>query len=260
MRSDVVSPANDQAESPARHAPPLPVLVRTPPLPRISVIIPVLNEEARIRRTLAEVSDLAGVDETIIVDGGSEDGTVERARQFSRSRVLSSPRGRAAQMNAGAAVASGEVLVFLHADVSLPDDAAHWIREVLADPAVVAGAFRTCTVSDAGRSWLEPLLRLADLRSRYSSLPYGDQAIFVRAEVFRRAGGFPEQPLLEDLELSRRIRRMGRIRIVPATVRVSGRRFLARPIYYAILVNLLPLLYRLGMPPGALSGVYDDPR
>jgi hypothetical protein len=101
---------------------------------------------------------------------------------------------------------------------------------------------------------------LADLRSRYANLPYGDQALFVRADVFWRLGGFPEQPLMEDLELSRRLSRTGLIRIVPATVRVSGRRFLARPIYYTLLVNVFPLLYRLGMPPRVLASLYGNPR
>jgi hypothetical protein len=101
---------------------------------------------------------------------------------------------------------------------------------------------------------------LADLRSRYSVLPYGDQAIFVRAKAFRRVGGFPDQPLMEDLELSRCLRRLGRIRIVPARVRVSGRRFLARPIYYTLAVNLFPALYAMGVGPATLKRLYGDPR
>jgi hypothetical protein len=104
------------------------------------------------------------------------------------------------------------------------------------------------------------LLRLADLRSRYTSLPYGDQALFVRAEIFHAIGGFPEMPLMEDLELSRRLRRRGRIRTVRDCVRVSGRRFEARPLYYAFLMNVLPLLYRLGVPAAWLARTYGNPR
>jgi len=152
------------------------------------------------------------------------------------------------------------VLLFLHADVALPTDASRWIHGALADRTVVAGAFRTRTVGDGRRSWLAPLLRLADLRSRYSGLPYGDQAVFVRAEVFRRVGGFPDQPLMEDVELSRRLRRLGTIRTVSANVCVSGRRFLVRPVYYTLLVNVFPLLYRLGVPPRVLANLYGDPR
>ena len=121
----------------------------------------------------------------------------------------------------------------------------------------MAGAFRTWHVAD-GRN--VPWLHLADLRSRYSRLPYGDQALFVRREAFWRAGGFPGQPLMEDLELSRRLRRIGRIAIAPASVRVSGRRFLDRPIREALLVNSFPLLYRLGVAPATLARLYRDVR
>jgi hypothetical protein len=229
--------------------------------PRISVVIPVLDEEARIGRQLQRLAFLRGLHEVIVVDGGSRDRTVERARASGHARVIDAPRGRASQMNAGAAAATGEVVLFLHADVELPADAPRRVAEALAAPEVVAGAFRTWTVPDGDRRrWLGPLLHLADLRSRYSSLPYGDQAIFARAEAFRAAGGFPVQPLMEDLELGRRLRRIGAIRTVPSSVRVSGRRFQARPITSFILVNLFPFLYRLGVRPGTLARVYGSPR
>lgn len=230
------------------------------PACRVSVVIAVLDEEARIAGQLAAVSAIPDVHEVIVVDGGSRDRTLERARWFRGVRVLEAPGGRALQMNAGARIATGDALLFLHADVRLPHDAMEWVRSALADPSVVAGAFRTRTVAEGRRTWLAPFLHLADLRSRYTTLPYGDQAIFVRAATFRRVGGFPEQPLLEDLEFSRRLRRVGRIRTVPATVRVSGRRFLARPLYYALLMNLVPVLYRLRIPPRRLAGHYGNPR
>jgi rSAM/selenodomain-associated transferase 2 len=226
----------------------------------LSVVIPTLDEEARIGARLDELATIPGVDEVIVADGGSRDGTIDVASSRSGVRALRAARGRASQQNAGAAVARGDVLLFLHADVSLPPDAPRHAQRALDDPRVVAGAFRTWTVPDAGRARLAPLLHLADLRSRYSALPYGDQAIFVRAEAFRRVGGFPDQPLMEDLELSRRLRRLGRIRIVPASVRVSGRRFLARPIYYTLAVNLFPALYALGVAPATLRRLYGDPR
>jgi rSAM/selenodomain-associated transferase 2 len=231
-----------------------------PRTPRVSVVIPVLDEEARIGAQLEAVARTPGIHEVIVVDGGSRDGTVARVRASGTARLLSAPRGRASQMNAGARAATGEVLLFLHADVRLPDDALRHVEEALADPEIVAGAFRTWTVPDAGRSWLAPLLHLADVRSRWSGLPYGDQALFARAEAFRQVGGFPEQPLMEDLELSRRLRRLGRIRVVRARVRVSGRRFLARPVLYTLAVNLFPALYAAGVSPATLRRFYGDPR
>lgn len=227
---------------------------------RISVIIPALDEVSCLGDHLAGLGAIGGLHERIVVDGGSRDGTMEVARSFPGVHVIAAPRGRASQMNAGARRASGEVFLFLHADTSLPADATRWIRETLADPAVVAGAFRTWTVTEQRRTWLSPLLHLADIRSRYSRLPYGDQAMFVRADAFWRLGGFPELPLMEDLELSRRLRRLGRVRTVPASVRVSGRRFLSRPLYYTLLVNIFPWLYRLGVAPRIMAMLYGDPR
>jgi rSAM/selenodomain-associated transferase 2/rSAM/selenodomain-associated transferase 1 len=226
---------------------------------RISVIIPVLDEERRVGPLLAELHG-RGFAEVIVVDGGSRDRTVEIARAacWLRPRVATAPRGRASQMNAGARLATGDVLLFLHADASLPAGAAAHVEGALADPRVIAGAFRTWHVRDDGRS--APWLHLADLRSRYSGLPYGDQALFVRREAFWKAGGFPEQPLMEDLELSRRLRRLGRIAIVKSSVRVSGRRFLAHPIRDTLFVNAFPLLYRLGVPAASLARFYRDVR
>ncbi len=230
------------------------------PAVRISIVIPTLNEEKRIAALLEELGRIPGLHEVIVADGESSDLTAAIASGFPRVRLVRSARGRARQMNAGARAASGDVLLFLHADVSLPRDAAQWVQTVLADADVVAGAFRTWTSGEGRRSWVTPLLHLADFRSRYSSLPYGDQAIFVRAEAFRRVGGYADLELMEDLDLSRRLRRLGRIRTVPATVSVSGRRFLAGPLYCAVLVRLLPLIYRLGIPPRLFAGLYGNPR
>lgn len=241
--------------------------------PRISVVVPVLDEAARIERALKHLRELDGIYEIIVVDGGSSDRTPEIVARVPDVRLVESPCGRAKQMNAGAKLASGDVLLFLHADVALPKDAASHVVGALADPAVVAGAFRTWTVVDehgtAGRPngssgrrsgpW-PYLLHLADVRSRYTDLPYGDQAPFVPKEVFDALGGYPEIPLMEDLELSLRLRRAGKVRTVPASVRVSGRRFLERPVFYTFLVNVFPLLYRVGVSPETLASVYRHVR
>jgi rSAM/selenodomain-associated transferase 2 len=224
------------------------------------VIIPTFNEELRIAAHLKELRNVPGLYEIIVVDGASGDGTARAARSFAEVKVICAPQGRARQLNAGAAQARGEVLLFLHADVSLPADAARWINRTLENPTVVAGAFRTRTCDDNGTTSLGPLLRLADLRSRFTRLPYGDQAVFVRADVFRQVGGFPDWPLLEDLELSRRLRRVGPIRTVPASVRVSGRRFAARPVFYALFDLLSPTLHRMGVPLRRLADIYGQVR
>lgn len=227
---------------------------------RISIIIPVLNEEARIHTQLDAALRLDGIHEVIVVDGGSIDRTRNIVSTDTRCRLVTTARGRALQMNAGAKLATGDVLLFLHADVTLPHDAATWVRNTLADPRVVGGAFRTRTIAEGRTTWIARWLKLADLRSRYTRLPYGDQALFVRREAFARVGGFPIQPLFEDLEISRRLARLGRLRTVAAQVEVSGRRFLARPFYYAAIMNVLPPLYRLGVPPAALARAYHDVR
>jgi hypothetical protein len=248
FRGDVAAPASER------------LLARLAPArPRVSVVVPMLDEQVRIGRQLASLVGDGCWHEVLAVDGGSRDGTVGLARSVPGVRVIEAPRGRARQMNAGARAATGDVLLFLHADVELPAEALAAVATALGDPEVVAGAFRTWTVPDRPTR-LRPLLRLADLRSRYTGLPYGDQALFVRAGVFEALGGFPDQPLMEDLELSRRLRRAGRIRTVPARVRVSGRRFLARPLYYFALMNVLPLLYAAGAPPARLARLYGNPR
>jgi rSAM/selenodomain-associated transferase 2 len=225
---------------------------------QIAVIIPALNEAARLGGLLRDLAENHGFSEVVVVDGGSADGTLEIARSAAGVTALSAPRGRAPQMNAGAAAAGAEALLFLHADARLPPGAAGQIRAALADPAVVGGAFRTWTVPDpdAPRAWLGPLLHLADLRSRYTRAPYGDQGIFVRADVFRALGGFPAQPLMEDLAFSRALRRRGRLARAPGRVLVSGRRFQRHPLYYLTLMNALPLLYRAGVPLERLARLY----
>ena len=226
----------------------------------LSVIVPVLDEAGRIGQQLAELRAIPGIGEVVVVDGGSRDGTPDIARAAPGVRVIAAPRGRGTQLNAGARAARGDVLLFLHVDTSLPVDTAAWIVRALADRGVVAGAFRIRTVADTGPRWVAPLLRLADLRSRVTHLPYGDQAVFVRRDVFERVGGFPDQPLMEDVELARRLRRAGRIVTVAGVVQVSGRRFVANPVRAVLAMRLFPLLYRLGVSPARLARLYGDPR
>lgn len=227
----------------------------------LSVIIPVLDEARQIDACLERLAAQPSVAECVVVDGGSVDDTAARALRHPGVRVVTSPRGRARQLNAGARAASGDTLLFLHADARLPAHAAATIRSILAGPGVVAGCFRTWHVADRWRGSLRaPFLHLADLRSRYSSLPYGDQAMFMTRAVFDRAGGFPPIALMEDIAMSRKLARLGEVRVARRRVRVSGRRFESALLYQTFLVNVYPLLFAAGVSPETLARLYGDPR
>ncbi len=229
---------------------------------RLSVIVPVLDEARHIDGCLSALAAQPRIHERIVVDGGSRDDTIRRAETHRPEViVVRSPRGRALQLNAGAAAATGDTLLFLHADARLPARAADWIEDSLARPGVVAGAFRTRHVAERWRGPARArLLRLADIRSRYTSLPYGDQALFLRASTFVQAGGFPIIPLMEDLTFSRVLRARGKIRVVPAEVEVSGRRFESALIRQTLMVNAFPVLFALGVSPARLARWYRNPR
>ena len=223
----------------------------------ISIIIPALNEAEQIGQTLDAARDSAeGVPgiEWIVVDGGSNDTTVEIARSRGAT-VVTSSRGRARQMNAGAQIARGDTLLFLHADTRLPRGFEEEVRRTLAVPGVAAGAF-SLRIDGAGRRlrWVE---RAANWRSRILELPYGDQGFFLKAELFRSLGGFPELPLMEDLEMARRVGRRGRIAVSPLAVVTSARRWERVGVLRATLFNQVFLLaYLLGMPPRRIAEWY----
>ncbi len=234
----------------------------TDPL-RLSVIVPVLEEEAQIGDQLEHLKTLAGVDEVLVVDGGSADGTCAVVERDPAARLLHSPRGRALQMNRGAADASFEVLLFLHADVRLPLDAAAQIQAALGEPGTQAGAFVVRTVVDPRapmRRWLTPFLHWANRRSERTPWPYGDQALFVRASAFNQLGGFPEVPILEDLLLAKSLAQHAPIARAPGPVLVSGRRFQVRPWRTILQMRLIPTLLRWGVSPQRLADWYGVPR
>jgi len=168
---------------------------------------------------------------------------------------MASSRGRASQMNAGARIARGETLLFLHADTRLPPGFAGEVRRTLDLPGIAAGAFSLRIDGPGwGMRWVE---RAANWRSRILQLPYGDQGFFLKAELFRSLGGFPELPLMEDLEMARRVRRRGRIAISPLAVVTSGRRWERVGVVRATLLNQLFLLaYLAGMPPRRIAQWY----
>jgi rSAM/selenodomain-associated transferase 2/rSAM/selenodomain-associated transferase 1 len=227
------------------------------PLPRISVIIPTFNEGANLATTLASTRNASNV-EVIIVDGGSNDETVKVARSRG-AMVLTSPPRRARQMNVGAGRATGDMLLFLHGDTCLPRGFDNYIRKILARPQAVAGAFQLRI--DGQLPGLRATERMVNLRSRRLQFPYGDQAIFLRADLFREMGGFPDMPIMEDFELIRRLRRRGRIMIAPAAVLTSARRWEALGILRTTLINYaIPLAYYLGASPSRLARWYHRTR
>jgi rSAM/selenodomain-associated transferase 2/rSAM/selenodomain-associated transferase 1 len=220
---------------------------------KISIIIPALNEAATIARTL---SHLEGGDnlEVIVVDGGSIDETAELAGSR-RAKVIQSNPGKAVQMNTGAAAAAGDILVFLHADTLLPEDFSHQIVSALNQNGVAAGAFRL-TIDSTGAG-IRIIERMANLRSRFLRLPYGDQALFMRKSLFEEIRGFPDLPIMEDFILVRRLKRKGKIVIVPAAVVTSPRRWLHLGIFKTWLINqLIIIAYYLGIPPERLTRLY----
>ncbi len=228
--------------------------------PWLSVVVPVLDEAPRLEAGLQRLVGLPSVDEVLVVDGGSRDATRAVARGVPGVRLLEAPPGRARQMNVGAAAAHGEVLCFLHADVTLPRDAVAHVARAFAQETVVACAFRTRTVDEGARSWASAFLPVADLRSRWTHLPYGDQAVSVRRSAFQKVGGFPDQPLLEDVELARRLSTVGRVVRLRPKVTVSGRRFLKRPLRTLLYWNSFPALYRLGVRTSLLERLYGKVR
>ncbi|MDA2937771.1 TIGR04283 family arsenosugar biosynthesis glycosyltransferase [Acidobacteria bacterium AH-259-A15] len=219
----------------------------------ISVIIPALNEAKAIGLALGSIRNCTGV-ERIVADGGSVDKTVEVARSFG-AKVVHSPPGRARQMNAGAKAAKGGLLVFLHADTRLPEGFDDHIRRIMNQSNAIAGAFELQI--DAPSPGLRIIEKVANWRSRRLQLPYGDQAIFLRADLFRQIGGFPDLPIMEDFEFVRRLRSQGRVVIAPAATLTSARRWQKLGTLQTTLTNqAVVLAFCLGVDPSRLARWY----
>ena len=226
--------------------------------PLLSIIIPALNEEHSIGSMLEALARMRGPLETIVVDGGSTDGTAEMAR-LSGAQVIRSERGRGLQMHRGACVARGETLLFLHADTAAPPDAAEQISTALARDAEAVGGNFSIRFDGERRAarfltWLYPQLRRL-------GLCYGDSGIFVRASVYQAVGGFQPFPIFEDLDLVRRLRRHGRMIHLHAEVVTSSRRFEGRS--FALIFArwaILQMLYWVGVHPRVLNKLYAPVR
>ncbi len=228
-------------------------------VPFVSVIIPVFREGAAILRTLADLERIGfgESDEKIVVDGDDQGGTLRMIRDERVIRVTA-PKGRGSQMNAGARAARGEVLLFLHADTRLPAGGRGAIRSALGRGDAAGGAF------DLGIDSPRPVYRLieqvASIRSRITRIPYGDQALFLRADFFRRVGGFREIPIMEDVDLMRRVKGRGAtITILKDRVMTSPRRWEREGVVYATLRNwFLMARYLAGDDPRRLARHYRN--
>jgi rSAM/selenodomain-associated transferase 2 len=224
---------------------------------RLSIIVPTLNEAEGIVAALAPLQTARGLGhEVIVADGGSADATPTLAAPLA-DRVISAARGRARQMNAGAAATGGEVLLFLHADSRLPENAPETIESALRGHAW--GRFDVCI---AGRSrWLPVIATLMNLRSRLTGIATGDQAIFATRAAFDAAGGYPEQPLMEDIELSKRLKRLGPPACLRERVTTSGRRWERHGVWRTILLMWrLRFDYWRGVPAETLAARYSPGR
>jgi rSAM/selenodomain-associated transferase 2 len=226
----------------------------------ISVVIPALDEEEALPATIRSCRG-AGECEVIVADGGSGDGTVEIARRLA-DRVVAAPRGRARQMNAGAGIARGDVLLFLHADTHLPPGGLDAVVSALRDPRVAGGAFRVALRPSPGagayvRAVLALTGRMINIRSALTGSRTGDQAVFLRAGTFRELGGYPGIPLMEDVELSRGMRTIGKTVLLPHRVATSGRRWEAGgPLRTILRMWRIRLGYLLGMTPERCAEIY----
>lgn len=221
----------------------------------LSVVIPALNEAANLERLLPELARSCPDAEVIVVDGGSTDGTADVVRRFPFATLIAADRGRARQMNAGAAQATGEVLLFLHADTGLPPGAPGAVMDAARADGVAGGRFDVRF--DNPRRIFRVIATMMNVRSRLSGISTGDQAIFVRRPVFVSMGGYPDIPLMEDVEFSRRLKRQGRLACLRLRVTTSARKWEREGAWRTIILMwTLRLLYAAGVSPVRLHRWY----
>ena len=223
---------------------------------KISIIIPILNEAKVLEKTLSQLQPELGTHELIVVDGGSTDNSVRIAEKY--GKVVISERGRAKQLNAGAAVATGDILIFLHADIWLEKGALTSVATAIS-VGYIGGGFRQ---KIDGESVLYRLIEIAgDIRGKYLKVFYGDSGIFLTRMNFEKIGGFPDVPILEEMEFSKCLRRLGKTTLLTPYIHISSRRWEASGIVRTTLNNwLITLLYFLGVSPEKLARLYSQIR
>ncbi|MBD3169375.1 MAG: glycosyltransferase [candidate division Zixibacteria bacterium] len=219
----------------------------------VSIIVPALNEAGIIQNQLEYLRSLDDSAEIIVVDGGSADSTIELARKHAHS--ITAERGRGSQMNAGARIASGDILWFVHADCKPSKTSIHSIRKALEDKSVVGGGFYWKL--DNFPRLMKYLQSTSNLKNRLKKTLYGDMGIFVREEVFKKIGGFKNIPLMEDMDFCKRLKRQGKVVILKDPMETSSRRWRKEGIIKVyVRNNLLKLAYRLGVSPAYLAKFY----
>ncbi len=225
-------------------------------LRKISIIIPILNEAKILDRTLSQLQPELGHHELIIVDGGSTDKSVRIAAKY--GEVLTSVRGRAKQLNAGAAAATGDILLFLHADIWLESGALVAVETALSS-GYIGGGFHQ---KIEGKSILYRMIEIAgNIRGKYLKVFYGDSGIFVARTDFEKIGGFPDVPMLEEIEFSKDLRKFGKTTLIVPHIHLSARRWEAKGIIRTTLNNwLITLLYLIGVSPEKLAKLYSHIR
>ena len=220
---------------------------------KVSIIVPTLNEAKCLGETLTYIQQLSP-HEVIVSDGGSVDGTLEIAAKFTEN-VVTGPAGRSLQMNAGARIATGDIFLFLHADNHIESASYEKMSHSMENSEEIGGAFSLCIVSD---KWsLRLITRLANLRSKYLGMAYGDQAFFVKKRIFHKMNGFAKLPICEDIDFFKRLRNLGPVILLSEKTLTSPRRWYKEGIWITTIKNILiATLFELGFPLRILTKWY----
>ncbi|MDK2918200.1 MAG: hypothetical protein PWQ37_933 [Candidatus Petromonas sp.] len=223
----------------------------------VSIIIPVLNEEKKIKGLLEQVDTLQGDKEIIVVDGGSEDQTVDIASKY--AKVIHSKKGRAKQMNRGAEEAKGDILWFVHSDSILNIDSLKNIEMAISQGYIGGGM--SLYFYDYDTLFMRFVSKTSNLRAKYLGLYFGDQGIFVKKDIFFKLGGYPDIELMEDWELSKKLTKIGKMKMLKTKIGTSARRFKEwGQLKTLLFMHKIKILYMLGVPPSKLKELYREVR